>query len=177
MPVGSPRWAALYLATAAFLSPCAATAQTPGTLSIVTNTSGNQGTGTVTGSVAISNLPAMQAVSDASVVAAINAAALPLPMPVTGNATTDGSTTIADGGTAQLLFNGAAPADGFEICNPGTRDDLWISDTATATVNGAGSVRVPSNGGCYTTPPGRKPLQAISVVAATTGDPITARGW
>lgn len=96
---------------------------------------------------------------------------------VSGNTSTDGSTTITAGGTAQNLFSGATPAHGFEICNPGTVDDLWVSDSTTAAANNTGSYRVALNGGCYVTPAGRLPIGAVSIVGATTGDKITARSW
>lgn len=96
---------------------------------------------------------------------------------VGGNTSTDGSTTITTGGTAQNLFSGSTPAHGFEVCNPGATDDLWVSDSTTAAANNTGSYRVGANGGCYVTPLGRLPIQAVSVVAATTGDKITARSW
>lgn len=112
-----------------------------------------------------------------AVTAAISAAALTPPLAIQGNASTDGSTTITTGGTAQNLFSGSTPAHGFEICNPGTTDDLWVSDSTTAAVNSTGSFRVALNGGCYSTPIGRLPIQAVSVYGATTGDKITARSW
>lgn len=90
---------------------------------------------------------------------------------------TDGSTTITAGGTAQTLFGGTTPAHGFEVCDPGTTDDLWVSDSTTAAANNTGSFRVALNGGCYVTPPGRSPVGAVSVYGATTGDRITARSW
>jgi hypothetical protein len=94
-----------------------------------------------------------------------------------GNTSTDGSTTITTGGTAQNLFSGSTPAHGFEVCNPGTTDDYWVSDSTTAAANNTGSYRVAANGGCYVSPLGRLPIQAVSIFAATTGDKITARSW
>jgi hypothetical protein len=89
----------------------------------------------------------------------------------------DGSTSISVGGAAQNLFGGSVPANGFAIYNPDAANDLWISDSATAAVNGQGSLRVPANGGGYETPPGYRPLGAVSVVGASTGQKITARRW
>lgn len=117
------------------------------------------------------------AVSDQGVVNAINAAALTPPIAVTGTTSADGSTTITLGGTAQNLFAGATPTNGWEVCNPDTTEDLWVSDSTTALANGAGSYRVVLGGGCYGLPFGSKPLGAVSVVAATTGHKITARKW
>ena len=89
----------------------------------------------------------------------------------------DGSTTITTGGTAQNLFGGTPPANGFAIYNPDSTNDLWVSDSATAAVNGVGSVRIAANGGGYETPAGYRPLGAVSILSAATGAKITARRW
>lgn len=89
----------------------------------------------------------------------------------------DGSTTITSGGTAQNLFSGGTPTNGFEIGNPHPSEDLWITDNGTASANGQGCHRVAANGGTYTTPPGYRPLGAVSIIGATTGHKITARKW
>ena len=94
-----------------------------------------------------------------------------------GNAGADGSTTITTGGTAQLLFGGVAPTNGFSVYNPDSVNDLWVSDSTTAAANGTGSIRVAANGGGYETPVGYKPIGSISVVGATTGQKISARRW
>lgn len=88
-----------------------------------------------------------------------------------------GDAAITSGGTAQNLFSAATPTNGYEVCNPDNTEDAWISDSATAAANGQGSYRAATNGGCYTTPPGYKPVGAVSVVAATTGHKLTARRW
>ena len=89
----------------------------------------------------------------------------------------DGSTTVTAGGTAQNLFGGTPPVNGFAIYNPDPVNDLWVSDSATASANGAGSIRVAANGGGYETPPAYKPVGAISIVGASTGQKITAKRW
>lgn len=94
-----------------------------------------------------------------------------------GAAGADGSTTVTTGGVAQNLFAGATPAHGFEVCNPDASEDLWVSDSAAAAPNGTGSFRIAANGGTYTTPPGYRPIGAVSVYGATTGHKITARRW
>jgi hypothetical protein len=100
-----------------------------------------------------------------------------LPVSLAGNAASDGSTTIATGGTAQNLFAGATPVNGWAIYNPDATNDLWVSDSNTAAANGGGSIRVVANGGGYETPVGYKPLGAVSIVGAVTGQKITARRW
>ena len=94
-----------------------------------------------------------------------------------GSTASDGSTTITTGGTAQNLFSGATPTNGFAIYNPDPSNDLWVSDSTTAAVNGQGSVRVVANGGGYETPPGYKPVGAVSIIGSTTSQKITARKW
>lgn len=96
---------------------------------------------------------------------------------ITGNPATDGSTTITAGGTAQNLFAGVTPANGFAVYNPNSSDDLWVSDSTTAAPNGVGSIRVAANGGGYESPNNYKPIGAISVYGPTTGDAVTARRW
>jgi hypothetical protein len=93
------------------------------------------------------------------------------------NDSVDGSTTITTGGTAQNLFSGTVPVNGYSICNPDPTNDLWVSDSTTAVANGAGSIRVAANGGYYATEPGQKPIGAVSIVGAVTGQKITARRW
>ncbi len=93
------------------------------------------------------------------------------------NAASDGSTTITAGGTAQNLFGSAVPVNGYSICNPDLTNDLWVSDSATAAINGTGSIRVAANGGYYATEAGQKPMSSVSVVGAVTGQKITARRW
>lgn len=94
-----------------------------------------------------------------------------------GNTASDGSTTITTGNTAQNLFGGAIPANGFAVYNPDPSNDLWISDSTTAAANGTGSIRVAANGGGYETPPEYQPIGVVSIVGASTGQKITARRW
>lgn len=85
--------------------------------------------------------------------------------------------SISVGGVAQLLFGGAVPAGGFEVCNVDLTEDLWLSDSTTAEIGGVGSYRLPGGGYTYTSPYGYTPLGPVSVIAATTGHRITARKW
>jgi hypothetical protein len=89
----------------------------------------------------------------------------------------DGSTAIVTGTTAQYLFAGQYADNGFAIHNPDATNDLWVSDTTVAAVNGQGSIRVPANGGAYITPYGYRPPGAISIVGPVTAQKITARKW
>ncbi|MCW6510997.1 hypothetical protein [Lichenifustis flavocetrariae] len=98
-------------------------------------------------------------------------------LPVTiGKTAMAGDAAITAGGTAQTLFSGATPANGWKIANPDPAEDLWVSDSTTAAPNGQGSTRVPA-GGIVTTEPGEKPCGPVSVYGATTGHFITARAW
>lgn len=89
----------------------------------------------------------------------------------------DGSTSITAGGTAQLLFGGVTPAQGFAIYNPDPSNDLWVSDSGNAAPNAAGSIRVVANGGGYETPQCYRPVGAVTVYGAVTGQKITAKRW
>lgn len=89
----------------------------------------------------------------------------------------DGSSTITTGGTAQNLFGGVIPANGFAVHNPDPVNDLWINDGGTAVANGVGSLRVAANGGWYETPQGYKPIGIISIIGAVTAQKFTAKRW
>jgi hypothetical protein len=85
--------------------------------------------------------------------------------------------TITIGGTAQNLFSGATPVNGFEIINPsGATETLYFREAGTAVVAGASSIGIPV-GGSYVSPPGYKPTGLISVIGATTSHPVIARKW
>ena len=88
-----------------------------------------------------------------------------------------GDTTITAGGTAQTLFGGVVPINGYAVYNPDSTNDLWVSDTGTAASNGQGSIRVAANGGGFETPGSYRPVGVISVIGASTGQKITARRW
>jgi hypothetical protein len=100
------------------------------------------------------------------------------PLPVintAGAAASDGSGTVATGGSAQTLFGGAAPANGFLVQNNSTAV-VWICDTGTASAGGA-SIQIAANGGLFATPSGYKPAGAVSLFGATTGQAFAARRW
>ncbi|MCW6509836.1 hypothetical protein [Lichenifustis flavocetrariae] len=93
-----------------------------------------------------------------------------------GKTASAGDVAVTAGGTAQTLFSGATPANGWKVANPDPAEDLWVSDSTTAAPNGLGSYRVPA-GGIITTEPGERPVGPVSVYGATTGHVVTARSW
>ncbi|HVH81050.1 MAG TPA: hypothetical protein VM782_16755 [Stellaceae bacterium] len=100
------------------------------------------------------------------------------PLPVintAGAAASDGSGTVATGGSAQTLFGGAVPVNGFLLQNNSSAA-LWVCDTGTAS-NGGASIQLAANGGLFVTPSGYKPAGAVSLYGATTGQVFAARRW
>ena len=100
------------------------------------------------------------------------------PLPVinaAGSTASDGSGTVAAGGSAQILFGGIVPANGFLVQNNSSAA-LWISDVGTASAGGA-SIQLAANGGVFATPSGYKPAAAVSLFGATTGQAFAARRW
>ena len=100
------------------------------------------------------------------------------PLPVinaTGAVASDGSGTLATGGSAQTLFGGIVPAHGFLVQN-NSAGALWVSDVGTASAGGA-SIQLAATGGTFATPSGYKPAGAVSLFGATTGQAFSARRW
>jgi hypothetical protein len=100
------------------------------------------------------------------------------PLPVVNTAAaaaSDGSGTLATGGSAQTLFGGIVPANGFLVQNNSSAA-LWISDVGVAAAGG-GSIQLAANGGIFATPSGYKPAGAVSLYGATTGQAFAARRW
>ena len=100
------------------------------------------------------------------------------PLPVintAGAVASDGSGTLATGGSAQTLFGGIVPANGFLVQNNSSAA-LWISDVGVASAGGA-SIQLAANGGVFATPSGYKPTGAVSLFGATTGQGFAARRW
>lgn len=100
------------------------------------------------------------------------------PLPVVNTAAiaaSDGSGSLAAGGSAQTLFGGIVPANGFLVQNNSSAA-LWISDVGTASAGGA-SIQLAANGGVFATPSGYKPAGAVSLYGATTGQAFAARRW
>jgi len=99
------------------------------------------------------------------------------PLPVinaAGSPALDGSGTITVGGTAQQLFGGVTPANGFQIGNT-SAGILYVSDVGTASAGGS-SMPIAA-GAIYTTPDGYRPAGAVSIWGASTGQSFAARRW
>jgi hypothetical protein len=99
------------------------------------------------------------------------------PLPVintAGAAAADGSGAIAAGGSAQSLFGGIVPQNGFLVQN-NSSGNLWISDVGVASSGGA-SLQL-GLGALFVTPPGYKPAGAVSIFGPTTGQVFAARRW
>jgi hypothetical protein len=100
------------------------------------------------------------------------------PLPVVNTAAasaSDGSGTLATGGSAQTLFGGIVPTNGFLVQNNSSAA-LWISDIGVAAAGG-GSIQIAANGGIFATPSGYKPAGAVSLYGTTTGQAFAARRW
>lgn len=91
----------------------------------------------------------------------------------------DGSTTQTAGGTAQALFSGATPANGWKVAIPAASPGAvcWVSDTTTTpSATTAGSYPAFAQGQ-YATEPGERPSGPVYVNCPTTGMPISAKRW
>jgi hypothetical protein len=101
--------------------------------------------------------------------------AAPLPViNIAGTAAVDGSAAVAVGGTAQTLFGGSVPANGYLVANNSSAI-LYVSDVGLATAGGA-SIPIAA-GSVFMTPSGYKPAGAISLWGGTTGQAFAARRW
>ena len=102
-------------------------------------------------------------------------ATAPLPVINTGGAAaTDGSATVVTGGTAQTLFAGSVPVNGYLVANNSSAI-LYVSDVGPATSGGASIPIAP--GAVFTTPSGYKPAGTVSLWGGTTGQAFAARRW
>ena len=99
----------------------------------------------------------------------------PLPVINTGGAVAvDGSATVAAGGTAQTLFAGVVPIDGYLVANNSSAI-LYVSDVGAATSGGA-SIPIAA-GAVFVTPSGYKPAGTVSLWGGATGQAFAARRW
>lgn len=86
---------------------------------------------------------------------------------------TDGSGTIATGGTAQTVF--AANANRrYLLVQNNSSGALWVNFTTTA-VESQPSVQLAANGGSIVMETGFVSTEAISIIGATTGQAFTAK--
>ena len=90
------------------------------------------------------------AIADGQGGAAAVGAQNPLPVVNTATAAIDGSGAVATGGSAQTLFGGIVPANGFLVQNNSSAV-LWISDVGVAAAGGA-SIQLTASGGSFATP-------------------------
>ena len=99
------------------------------------------------------------------------------PLPVintSGAPATDGSATVVTGGTAQNLFAGIVPMNGYLVANNSSAT-IYVSDVGPATSGGA-SIPIAA-GSVFVTPSGYKPAGAVSLWGGTTGQAFAARRW
>ena len=99
------------------------------------------------------------------------------PLPVintSGAAATDGSGTVVAGGTAQTLFAGVVPINGYIVAN-NSLATIYVSDVGPATSGGA-SIPIAA-GAVFVTPSGYKPAGPVSIFSASTGATFAARRW
>ncbi len=99
------------------------------------------------------------------------------PMPVintAGSAAVDGSGSVSSAGTAQTLFGGLVPVDGWLVAN-NSSTTLYVSDVGTATPGGA-SIPIAA-GTVFATPSGYKPAGPVSLYGVTAGQAFAARRW
>jgi hypothetical protein len=102
-------------------------------------------------------------------------ATAPLPVINTAGSTAiDGSGTVSAGGTAQTLFGGVVPVDGWLVANNSSAT-IYVSDVGAA-VSGGASIPI-APGAVFATPSGYKPAGPVSVFGATTGQAFAARRW
>jgi hypothetical protein len=102
-------------------------------------------------------------------------ATAPLPVINTAGSTAiDGSGTVSAGGTAQTLFGGVVPVDGWLVANNSSAT-IYVSDVGAAVAGGASIPIAP--GAVFATPSGYKPAGPVSVFGATTGQAFAARRW
>lgn len=89
----------------------------------------------------------------------------------------DLSGTIATGGTAQALVASNQNRKGYSVMNLSS-GNLFVNDvggTAVSSTTGA-SITIPP-GSLYESPPNQIPIQAISIIGATTSQAFAAREW
>lgn len=92
-----------------------------------------------------------------------------------GASVQSGSGTISVGSSAQNLFAGQIPVNGYLVQN-NSSGLLYINDLGTASASGT-SIQLAANGGTFITPPGYGPPGVVSIFGATSGQAFAARRW
>ncbi len=124
---------------------------------------------------AASLVPLHVPASVAGGIAAPVSATAPLPgVNAAGAAALDGSGMVATGGTAQQLFAGVVPANGWLVCNNSSAV-LYVSDVGIAAPGGS-SIQI-APGATFWTPSGYRPGGAVSIYGGTSGQGFAARRW
>ncbi len=112
---------------------------------------------------------------DSTGAAVVTSPSRPLPVINTaGSVAVDGSSSVISGGSAQLLFGGTTPVNGYLISN-NSAGTLTNCDVGTASSGGASIPIAP--GETYVTPPGYKPAGPVSLWGGTTSQVFAARRW
>ena len=93
---------------------------------------------------------------------------------IDSNTSTDGSGTITTGGVSQVLFS--TTAIGYSIHNLDLYNELWVSESGTATPLLSGSFKI-DPGGFYETHPNRAPVGVVAIIGFVAGQKFTARKW
>jgi hypothetical protein len=100
-------------------------------------------------------------------------APLPVVNTIVGPAV-DGSGSIMAAGSAQALFGGTTPLNGYLVAN-NSAATLYVCDVNPA---GAGGASIPiAPGAIFTTPSGYRPAGVVSICGSQTGQQFAARWW
>lgn len=90
---------------------------------------------------------------------------------------TDLSSTIAAGGTAQTLCAADPKRFGYRVQNLSS-GNLYINDVGgTAVTTGTGSSFTLIPGAMYESPTSMRPINAVSIIGATTSQAFSAAEW
>ncbi len=107
----------------------------------------------------------------ASLVAVLKSIALKLGV---GASAQDGSGSITVGGTAQNLFGGLTPTNGYLVQNLSPAP-LYISDVGAASIAGSSFILLTDQ--MFITPLAYRPPQGVSIFGNTSGQAFSARRW
>src|SRR5690348_14756535 len=88
----------------------------------------------------------------------------------------DKSGTIASGGTAQSLMAADQARKGYSVYNASS-GNLYVNDVGGTAVTTGGSSFTIAPGTLYESPPNQLPIQAVSIIGATTSQAFIAREW